>query len=180
MLRYYWKIVFVALAITLNASLVFAKATLLYQNFDDCNIKVTAINNQRFIEFNSKGKTLETYKTTDGFVTGFILENNKYITIWETGSALKIVIFLIKETSVLNILTVSSYSPPEIIDVDNDGEFELVFWEGKFMTSGKQIIERPKQAKIYKFNGSKYVNIETRPWESRFAGGRVSAPINSK
>jgi hypothetical protein len=170
MLKFNWKIILIVPVIVIYTSLVYANGYILYQKMDICTVKISVSSHQRTIKFiNNMNKVYGTYKTNDGFVTGFSLERNKYVTIWETGSALRTVIFLIGETSINSILDVYSYSPPEIVDIDNDGELEMIFWKGKFIMSGNQVIDRPKQAEIYKFNGNKYVSVETRPWITRFS-----------
>jgi len=110
------------------------------------------------------------FETGDWFLSVYPLKDvdGNLMTIWGGGSAYHIVIFSEIGEDVKIVLRTGSYFMPEIADVDNDGEYELIVSEGKNIISvdHKQIV-LPESATVLKWVGKRYTRIWAGPWADR-------------
>jgi hypothetical protein len=120
------------------------------------------------------------YATTDWFLSLYPLRdvNGNLLAIWGGGSAYHFVIFSVISGELKVTLRDGSYSMPEIVDFDNDGEYEILITNGKLLVDAKSktIISRPESATLYRWNGRFYQPAWTGPWEARLRRGGEGRP----
>lgn len=116
---------------------------------------------------------IEVYRETKigyGFDSMYPI-NNDLLTIWAAGSGFNFRVFSWIDDEIQVTLDTGSQQFPEIVDVDNDGYYEiLVVSEGKFMINAgdRTILQLPETTAIYKWDGQKYDLWKTVPWKQRF------------
>ncbi|MBI5695095.1 MAG: hypothetical protein HZC51_05040 [Nitrospirae bacterium] len=101
----------------------------------------------------------------------FALSNaGNLVTVWETGSAVHLTIFSMIHGKIVAVMDESMKGFPEIADIDNDGEFEIITTLDNFLTDYKtnKVVQLPEEADIYKWDGEKYFLLNIVPWKQRF------------
>lgn len=121
------------------------------------------------------------FETGDSFLAMYPLSvtNGNLLTIWGSGSAYHFDVFSFKDNEIKIVLEAGSKALPEIVDLDNDGEYEILIWrnfeplknkenkkDGFFETKR---LYKWKTADIYKWDGKAYRLIRTVPWASRLS-----------
>lgn len=94
---------------------------------------------------------------------------NQLLTLWESGSALWISVYEIKESKVSKVLDIRSKGMPEI-GFSKNGSKRIVInhyeqRENNFLGTTETI---PVKADVYIWTGSKYEMLSKVPWERRF------------
>lgn len=118
-----------------------------------------------------KLKKIYEFKPGDIFLSMYPLsDNGNLATVWVTGSAYRFYIFSFIDNGIKLVLDEGSKAMPEVVDIDNDGEDEILITEGAFLIEKdtKKIISRPKSVRVYKWDSKSYKLIKTVPWENRF------------
>lgn len=143
-----------------------------YQKIDNLTIGVVRQSQTDQLNFRLNKKYIKTFKPKLlGFVSAYWLdlrEPKLLLTTWESGSAIRTIVFAIKGNKVKELLSLGSYGSPEIVDIDNDGQFELIFWNDKLLLSDSEVLIKPSIATIYKYINEKYIVLDKRSWDTRF------------
>ena len=114
------------------------------------------------------------YETGDSFLTMYPLSeiNGNLLTIWGGGSAYHFNVFSLKDNEIRIVLEAGSKALPEIADIDNDGEYEILIWAGNFevlKTKENTELSFFEKKRIFKWQTADiYKLIKTVPWENRF------------
>ena len=120
-------------------------------------------------------KVFENDASLDHFLGMFPLgdNSNRFITMWTGGSSYHFNILRIFESKIDFVLESGSHNFPEFVDIDNDGELEILISEGSFLTSTKGKITYPEKTDVYKWDGKSYPLVKTVLWKNRFDALRV-------
>lgn len=119
----------------------------------------------------AKFKETYQFKPGDFFLSMYpISDSGNLITVWVTGSAYRFYIFSLVNNEIKLVLDEGSKLMPEIVDIDNDGEDEILISSGAFLVDAmtKEVISKPESTRVYKWNGKSYKIIKTVPWKDRF------------
>lgn len=104
--------------------------------------------------------------------------NRNLFTLWVAGSAYHFEVFSLIDNKIKLVLDSGSKEMPEIADIDNDEEPEILLSEGHFKAAGKNdTVFIWETTGIYKWNGKSYKLVKTVPWKNRF---NALKPRNSK
>ena len=122
---------------------------------------------------NSKNKLVKkyVYETMASFLSLYPLgeAGGNLVTIWIGGSGYQFVVFSISEGEIKIVFDDGSSSMPEFIDIDNDGDYEILITQGAFRINykTKEVITLPEARDVYKWNGDTYVKIKSIPWQNK-------------
>lgn len=90
-------------------------------------------------------------------------EGSRLITTWAAGSGHRTVIFAWEKDVVRGVLWLGWQRPPEFVDLDGDGEEEIIHAVPNVPSY------RPSDtAEIYKWTGRDYQLLRTVPWSDRY------------
>jgi hypothetical protein len=113
------------------------------------------------------------YETMASFLCSYPLADagGNLVTIWVGGSGLQFLVFSNRDHEVQIVFDDGSKSMPEIVDIDNDGQYELLITKGDFLINykTKEVISLPEGRDVYKWNGNTYVKIGFIPWGNNLA-----------
>jgi hypothetical protein len=113
------------------------------------------------------------YETMASFLSMYPLSDagGNLLTIWVGGSGYQFLVFSISGDEIKIVFDDGSKGMPEIIDIDNDGKYELLVMEGAFTINykTKEVITLPEGTDVYKWNGNTYVKIGFIPWGNKLA-----------
>ena len=136
-----------------------------------CQIKIQdkLVPNRKLGLFERNGDRLikkYEYETGDWFLSLYPLKDSagNLLTIWGGGVAYHFLIFSMVENKVHVVLEDGSYFLPDIIDIDGDGEQEILVTIGKFTTTRANQIIPPEGRRIYKWSEKEYILIGILPW----------------
>ncbi len=93
-------------------------------------------------------------------------EVDRLFTYWQTGSAEHLIIFARHGERISKAFSSGHKLSPEFVRLGNDGEFYMVVAEGRLFTRGGKTTY-PKTARIYAWEGNRYVLKKEVPWEHR-------------
>lgn len=130
----------------------------------------------RRIQFYPEGQTSPQFEfeTMDGFV-GFWPINGEWSgTLWSTGSAMTFRVFGPTSTGIGLLLEKGLQVPPELVDLDGDGQVELILTAGRFLVSNGRSVESPSSCSIYKWSprDHRFNQVKTVPWSKRLESFR--------
>lgn len=91
----------------------------------------------------------------------FMPIENRLVTIWETGSAFRMVIYQYISNKIISLIEDGSRSYPEIL-FDSKNNEAIIISDWNWIN---QKLEKDK-SRIYKWNGQKYIKKEVK-WEDR-------------
>lgn len=154
------------------------KTILCIVTLNKIKIEDTSFLNRRlnfYKKMGDKFKKIYEFNPGDIFLSMYPLsDNGNLVTVWVTGSAYRFYIFSFIDERIKLVLDEGSKAMPEIVDIDNDGEDEILITEGAFLTDykTKKIISRPESTRIYKWEGKSYKLIKTVPWKNRLGTNR--------
>jgi hypothetical protein len=102
-----------------------------------------------------------------GFFGIYPLYDGNLMTIWVGGSAFHINVFTITNKGKITIaLKEGTKTMPEIVDIDEDGIFEILLSSGSvFLKDSNKVY--PETTRIYKWDGKAYKLMKTITWKSR-------------
>jgi hypothetical protein len=110
------------------------------------------------------------YTTVDRFQTAYVtIDRNRLFTVWTTGSAHRLRVFLISDKSIREVLSAGWKRDPEFVHLTKDSELEII------VPGGEIANQEPKFAEIYQWNGSDYILVEKLPWTSRLKNSRKTS-----
>lgn len=121
---------------------------------------------RQYIMFNSGVKELYKHNSFLYYLYSIPLSENNLLTVWETGSAYSSIIFHYDGSMIKESLSIGSDEPPEIVDINNDGKYELFFSKEKVFLKDKLSFENSTRCSLY--NGE-YKTDFTKSWVSRFS-----------
>jgi hypothetical protein len=110
------------------------------------------------------------YETMASFLSLYpIGEVGNLVTIWVAGSGYQFVIFSASDDKIKIVFDDGSKSIPEIVDIDNDGQYELLVTKGDLLINSKtkEVIALPEGRDVYKWDGNTYVKIGFIPWGNK-------------
>lgn len=112
------------------------------------------------------GRLVETYRFTT--VNTFVEMHpnsggDRLITTWAAGSGHRTVIFAWEKDEVRGVLWLGWQRPPEFVDLDGDGEEEIIH-----AVPNVPSFLPPDTAEIYKWTGRDYQLSRTVPWPDRY------------
>ena len=99
------------------------------------------------------------------FTTMYAIDDNRLVTNWTRGAASRTGIFAVEKGGVRLLLWLSWVWPPMFVDLDGDGEDEVIYAVPRYPQ-----MKGPETAKIYKWTGRDYHLLRTVPWPERFRG----------
>lgn len=117
-----------------------------------------------------KFNKLYQFKPGDYFLSMYpTSDNGNLVTVWVTGSAYRFYIFSFIDKEIKLVLDEGSKLMPEIVDIDNNGEDEILISSGNYLIDAKtkKVLSYPESTRIYKWNGKSYALIKTVPWKTR-------------
>ena len=123
--------------------------------------------------FRKQGRLVETYRftTPNSFETMYpTREGKRLITTWATGSGHRTGIFAIVNGAVQVVFWIGWNHPPQFVDIDGDGEEEIIHAVPVFPSS-----KTPEVAEIYKWDGREYKLLRNVPWARRFESKKGSS-----
>jgi len=102
------------------------------------------------------------YTTVDRFQTAYAtIDRDRLFTIWTTGSAHRLRIFVAGDKSIKEVLSAGWKRDPEFVHLTKDNELEIL------IPSGEMADQEPKLAEIYQWNGKVYILVDKLPWAER-------------
>lgn len=111
------------------------------------------------------------FETADNFLSMYFLSdyNGNLMTIWISGSAYHFYVFSLIDKKIKLVLESGSKLTPEIVDIDNDGKYEILVTDGAFLIDSdtKKVISYPESTNIYKWDGKSYKLIQIVHWKNR-------------
>ncbi|MBZ5640318.1 MAG: hypothetical protein LAO51_16375 [Acidobacteriia bacterium] len=127
----------------------------------------------RKVEFFRRGgeEPIYSFETVDGFV-GFWPANGRWAaTLWETGSGVVLRVFGAAGSGPGLVFERAMRMAPEWIDLDGDGEDEVLIAQGALMVSGGKLKETPTGFEVYRWNSTKatFALVNRLSWERRRA-----------
>ena len=98
------------------------------------------------------------------------LDTASVMAIWATGSATAVTLFRLFDKEIKLVLEVGTEFSPEIVDLNGDGVMEVLISSGEWVVGkdGKRLY-KPAKTSVYRFNGSKYLEVKVAPYANRFA-----------
>lgn len=108
-------------------------------------------------------------ETPDGFL-GFWPNNGEWCgTLWSTGSAMTFRAFGPTASGVGLLLEKGLQVPPELVDLDGDGQVELILTAGRHLVTNDKTVESPSSCSIYKWSprNRRFDVMRTVPWSKR-------------
>lgn len=110
---------------------------------------------------------VETHRFTTSYHFVSMVSNiagNRLITTWASGSAFRTGIFALDQNDVRVVLWVGGKWPVEFVDLDGDGEPEIVH------ASDGAAGSAPTKAVIYRWSGREYQRVRDVSWLERYGG----------
>lgn len=90
------------------------------------------------------------------------VDGSRLITTWAAGSAYRTVIFALDKEVVRGVLWLGWQWPLEFVDLDGDGEEEVIHAVDGYAGA------TPEKADVYKWTGTTYQLLRTVPWSARY------------
>lgn len=115
--------------------------------------------------FRKGGRLIEKYRfTTTLFFVGMYPtpDGERLVTTWAAGSAYRTIIFALQREAVRGVLWLGWQWPLEFVDLDGDGEEEIIHGVDGFAGAP------PERADIYKWTGRDYQLLRSVPWSARY------------
>lgn len=125
----------------------------------------------RRIQFYPQGQTSSQseFETVDGFL-GFWPTNGEWCgTLWSTGSAMTFRVFGPTSSGIGLLLEKGLQLPPELVDLDGDGQVELILTTGRHLVADDKSVESPSSCSVYKWSSRtrRFDETKTVPWSRR-------------
>jgi hypothetical protein len=122
--------------------------------------------------YEKKGdKLLNTYAyDTDFFKSLTPIVENRILATFHRGNSLHFVIFAFVDGEIRIVLDEISQGGLEMVDIDNDGEVEILIRDQGPVKSAltNKIIIYPQEALAFKWDGKTYEQMRSVPWKNRF------------
>lgn len=90
-------------------------------------------------------------------------DDRRLVTTWISGSASRTGVFYVARSDVRIVLWLAWQQTPEFVDLDGDGETEVVAAVPTFPGT-----RPPEEAEVYRWDGQQYVMARRVPWPLRF------------
>jgi hypothetical protein len=124
----------------------------------------------RYVSFyqSRDGKLIETHQFKTSYLFSGMRGNilgTRLITTWASGSAYRTGVFVMEKDDVRLVLWFGWKSPPEFVDLDGDGEDEVIQPVYRLYRPGSFA---PSEAIIWRWNGNGYSVVRRAPWAERY------------